>query len=130
MSETGFFEIIIAVALVIGGVFMMVGSIGLLKIDTPMKRLHAPTKAATLGIGALLAASMIHAFAFGEGSLKELLIMAFVFVTAPISANFIAKVVIHRGQDLPPPAPPNDDTWSTLSNEEITVAHPNAPLER
>ncbi|WP_146590273.1 Na+/H+ antiporter subunit G [Puniceibacterium confluentis] len=122
-------EIVIAAALVVGALFMLVGSIGLLKLDSPMKRLHAPTKAATLGVGALLAASMIHAFAFGDGSLKELLIMAFLFVTAPISANFIAKVAIHRGQDMPPPEPPNDDTWSTLDAPDTRPGRPDAPVE-
>ena len=41
--------------------------------------------------------------------------MAFLFVTAPISANFIAKVNIHRGACDTPPPPPRDDTWSTLN---------------
>ncbi len=118
MTGTEIVEIVMAATLILGSVFILVGSIGLLKLDTPMKRLHAPTKAATLGVGALLAASILHAFAYGEGSLKEMLIMAFLFVTAPISANFIAKVAIHRGQDMPPPTPPKDDTWSTLTSPE------------
>ncbi len=129
MSETGFLEIVIAVGLVIGAVFILVGSIGLLKLDTAMKRLHAPTKAATLGIGALLAASMLHSFTFGEGSLKELLIMAFVFVTAPISANFIAKVAIHRGQHMPLPEPPTDATWSTLNPDVQVSVQPGATVK-
>ncbi len=117
-------DIAIAVMLVIGAGFTLVGSIGLLKLDRPLKRLHAPTKAATLGIGALLAASMVHGFTTGNGSLKEILIMAFLFVTAPISANFIAKVVIHRGRDVPPPEPPTDATWSTL---DVTRETGNEP---
>jgi multicomponent K+:H+ antiporter subunit G len=69
----------------------------------------------TIGIGALLLASMIHSYVFSEGSLNELLIMAFLFVTAPISANFIAKVNIHKRACETPPSPPQDDTWSTLN---------------
>lgn len=129
MTGTDLSEIIIAVTLVMGGVFTLVGSIGLLKLDTAMKRLHAPTKAATLGIGSLLVASIIHSFAFGSGSLKEILILAFLFVTAPISANFIAKVAIHRGQDMPPPEPPKDQTWSTLHPTDETVAGTEAPAK-
>ncbi|MEL6171739.1 MAG: pesticidal protein Cry5Ba, partial [Pseudomonadota bacterium] len=49
----------------------------------------------------------------------ELLILAFLFVTAPISANFIAKVSIHRGTCETPPSPPRDDTWSTLNTPDV-----------
>ncbi|WP_397544095.1 Na+/H+ antiporter subunit G [Roseovarius salis] len=107
-------EIVVCAAIVIGGVFILVGSYGLLKLDKPMSRLHAPTKASTLGVGSILAASAIYAFGRGEFSLHELLIVAFLFVTAPISANFIAKVAIHRGritEDLP--APREDNAWAT-----------------
>jgi len=108
----------IAACLIIGAFFTLVGSIGLLKLNDGMSRLHAPTKVGTLGIGALLMASMLNSWVFGEGSLNELLIMAFLFVTAPISANFMAKVHIHNKSCTPPPTPPRDDTWSTLDVPE------------
>ncbi|MCX7558751.1 Na+/H+ antiporter subunit G [Sulfitobacter sp. F26204] len=116
------FEIIgtylVGICLLIGSGFALVGTIGLLKFNDPMTRLHAPTKVGTIGIGALLLASMIHSYTYGDGSMHELLIMAFLFVTAPISANFIAKVNIHKGSCETPPAPPRDDTWSTLNVPE------------
>ncbi len=93
-----------AVSLFIGAAFSLVGAIGLLKFNDSMTRLHAPTKVGTIGIGALLLGSMLQSFAKGDGSVHELLIMAFLFVTAPISANFIAKVNIHKQScDTPPP---------------------------
>lgn len=107
-----------ALLLIIGGCFALVGAIGLLKFNDPMTRLHAPTKVGTVGIGALLAASLVHAFTTADGSIHELLIMAFLFVTAPISANFIAKVNIHKGTCETPPSPPEDDTWSTLNTPD------------
>ena len=108
----------VAVCLIIGTIFMIVGAIGLLRFNDSMTRLHAPTKVGTMGIGMLLLASMIHSYVFAEGSLHELLIMAFLFVTAPISANFIAKVNIHRrGCEMPKP-PINDTTWATLNVPE------------
>ncbi|MBO29588.1 MAG: Na+/H+ antiporter subunit G [Rhodobacteraceae bacterium] len=112
-------EDILAIATVIflfvGGAFTLVGSIGLLKLRTPMARLHAPTKASTLGVGSLLLASILDSYVRGEPSLHEVLIMAFLFVTAPISAHFIAKVHIHRKHNkdaLPQPEP--DKVWATL----------------
>ncbi len=107
-------EIATVIALLSGAFFALVGSIGLLKLDTPMKRLHAPTKASTLGVGSLLLASMIHTFAEGNGTLHEVLIMAFLFVTAPISANFISKVNMHCENVDPTPPPPSDRRWSTF----------------
>lgn len=107
-----------AISLLIGSGFVMVGVIGLLKFNDPMTRMHAPTKVGTVGIGMMLLASMLTALASGDPSIHELLIMAFLFVTAPVSANFIAKVNIHRRDcDMPPP-PPRDDTWSTLASPD------------
>ncbi|QOL79928.1 Na+/H+ antiporter subunit G [Pseudooceanicola spongiae] len=107
-------EILITALIVIGSLFTLIGSFGLVKLNLPMSRLHAPTKAGTLGVGGILLASMVYSFAVGQGSLHELLIAAFLFVTAPVSAYFIAKVHIHKGklgQELPPP--PADSIWAT-----------------
>ena len=117
-------EIVVAALLVIGAAFVLIGSYGLIKLDRPMSRLHAPTKAGTLGVGSILAASMIFAFVRSEGSLHELLIMAFLFVTAPVSAHFIAKVAIHRRsitQDLPEAG--DDNGWATRGAAEAGTLH-------
>ncbi|MBQ0804058.1 MULTISPECIES: Na+/H+ antiporter subunit G [unclassified Sulfitobacter] len=111
-------EAIIAALLVIGAFFTLVGSIGLIKLDNCMSRLHGPTKASTLGVGALLLASVVYSFNTADGSVHEILVMAFLFVTAPISGNFIAKVNMHslRGKQALPP-PPDDHVWGTYSEK-------------
>jgi multicomponent K+:H+ antiporter subunit G len=101
--------------LVVGAVFSLTGAIGLLKLNSSMTRLHPPTKVGTIGVGALLLASIIYNGVFGEGAMHELLIMAFLFVTAPISANFIAKVNMHRGDCEAPPELPGDEQWATFA---------------
>jgi len=106
---------IASLSLIIGSGFVLVGALGILKFNDPMTRLHAPTKVGTLGIGMLLVASVIHSFDIGKPSIHEFLIMVFLFVTAPISANFIAKVNIHRKACETPPKPDIDANWSTLS---------------
>ena len=110
-----------AISLLIGSAFVAVGVIGLLKFNDPMTRLHAPTKVGTVGIGMLLLASILHSYAIGENSIHALLIMGFLFVTAPVSANFIAKVNIHRRACETPPSPPRDDTWSTLDTPDADM---------
>ncbi|WP_204115772.1 Na+/H+ antiporter subunit G [Shimia biformata] len=90
-------EVLIAIFIVFGGVFGLVGSYGLLKLRETMQRLHGPTKATTLGIGCVLIASMLFFFLIkGNLSIHELLITLFLFLTAPITANFIAKTFIIR----------------------------------
>ena len=51
-------ELLVSALILIGTFFILVGSIGLAKLGDMMRRLHAPTKATTLGIGAMLIASM------------------------------------------------------------------------
>ncbi len=100
-------ELLIAALIVIGGLFQLVGSYGLAKLPNLMARLHGPTKATTVGVGAVLIASVLY-FAWVRSTLSshELLITLFLFLTAPITANFIAKAYLHRNiepeKDLPP----------------------------
>ena len=98
-------EILISFFLVIAGIFGLVGSYGLIKLNGPMTRLHAPTKATTLGVGSVLIASMLYFyFVAGDVSFHELMVTLFLFLTAPITAHFIAKAHIHKNmkpEDLP-----------------------------
>ena len=119
----------VIIALVIGMIFTLVAAIGLLKLNNSMSRLHAPTKAGTVGIGSFLMASMLNSFLIDEGSLHELLIMGFLFVTAPISANFMAKVNIHKKSCDTTPEPPRDDTWATLDVPEADRALAEQPAK-
>ena len=108
-------EIVIAALLVIAALFGLVGSFGLLKLPDQMTRLHAPTKATTLGVGGVLIASMLF-FLFYQDKLSfhELLITLFLFLAAPITAFFIARVHLRRvvrERDLPA-AGKNDMRWA------------------
>jgi multicomponent K+:H+ antiporter subunit G len=86
----------VTVALVVGGVFVLVGAVGLIRFDDFFMRLHSPTKATTLGVGSLLVASIMASAAHGHWSASELLVGLFLFVTAPVSASLLAKAAIHR----------------------------------
>ncbi|KUJ82261.1 Na+/H+ antiporter subunit G [Ruegeria profundi] len=115
------FELLIAFFLVISGIFGFVGSYGMIKLKDPMSRLHAPTKATTLGVGGVLLASICHSVLIeGKLSLHELLITLFLFLTAPITALFIAKWHIHRHEksdDLPNAG--EDERWATHAVEQV-----------
>jgi multicomponent K+:H+ antiporter subunit G len=109
-------ELLIAASLVIAGIFGLVGSFGLIKLTDRMARLHAPTKATTLGVGGVLIASMLFFhFIVGAFSFHELMVTLFLFLTAPITANYIAKAHIHR--HLQPKDLPGTETergWATF----------------
>jgi len=119
-----FAEIIISVLLVIAGIFGVIGSFGLVKLQDTMSRLHTPTKATTVGVGSVLIASMLY-FWFGQGTLSwnELMITLFLLITAPISANFMAKAHLHRyhqdRKDLPPTG--RKATWATFEHDEAKI---------
>lgn len=102
-----FVEFIVSALIVIGGVFLLVGSVGMIKLPELMARLHAPTKATTLGIGSALFASMLFFTVAGDFSIHEVLITFFLFLTAPITAHFVAKAHLHQRREqslkeLPP----------------------------
>lgn len=96
-----------AALLLVGAFFTLVGAIGLARLPDFFMRLHAPTKASTLGLGSLLVASMLVSAVQGRAGLAELLITLFVFVTAPVSANLMAQAALHLR--LPSRAPVPDD---------------------
>lgn len=88
-------EIIISLLLLVGGVFALLGSVGLARLPEFFMRLHGPTKATTLGVGAIVVASLVHVGAQeGRLSLRELAITLFLFITAPITAHLLSKAAI------------------------------------
>ena len=90
-------EWLTAFLLLTGGFFSLVGAIGLVRLPDFFCRMHAPTKASTLGVGGILLASMAFSAAQGSAGFAELLITLFVFVTAPVSANLLAQAALHLG---------------------------------
>jgi multicomponent K+:H+ antiporter subunit G len=89
-------DIILSILIILGGFFTLVGSLGLFKLPDFYMRLHGPTKASTLGVGAVLIASAIYfSFKTGEVSLHEVLVTLFLFITAPVSAHLMAKAALH-----------------------------------
>lgn len=84
-----------------GAFFMLIGSWGLVKLPDFFTRLHAPTKASTLGMGSTLLASLVW-FSVQEGSvhIHELVISIFLFLTAPVSAYMMGKAALHRDRPM------------------------------
>ncbi len=90
-------ELLVSFFLVTGAFFAMAGSLGTFRLPDFFSRLHGPTKSTTLGVGGMAIASAIYFSFHGEGvSFHEVLITLFLFITAPVSAHFLAKAALHR----------------------------------
>jgi len=125
-------EIAVSFLIVLGGAFALIGSWGLVRLPSLMTRLHGPTKATTLGVGSCLVASMVYFPSRGANwSAHELLITLFLFITAPVSANMIAKAHLHRqrcrldadaadGIEQELPEPGHGTGWATFWTPEST----------
>ena len=91
-------EVVISLFLLGGSLFALIGAIGLYRLPDFYTRLHGPTKATTVGVGSLVVGSMVYfSVQSGAPSLHELLITFFLFITAPVSANMLAKAAMHIG---------------------------------
>ena len=117
-------EALVCVLLLLGSAFTLVGAIGLLRLPDFYMRLHGPTKSTTLGVGGIVLASVVYFSTHDNfASLHELLIPAFLFLTAPISAHMLSKAGIQQRVSISsvtrgrPPA-----TGACANNEAARVA--------
>ena len=90
-------EIASAALIVFGAGIALLGSVALARFPDIFTRLHGPTKATTVGIGSVLLGTVLYMqLQSGSGSVREVLITVFLFLTAPVSAHLIAKAALHR----------------------------------
>lgn len=85
------------ILLIVGGLLVVIGSLGLLRMPTFYARMHPPTMGTTLGTGCVLIASMLVSSAVaGRPVLHALLITLFVVMTTPLSAMALMGAAIAR----------------------------------
>jgi multicomponent K+:H+ antiporter subunit G len=90
-------EPVVAALVIIGALFTLIGSLGLLRMPDFFMRLHGPSKATTIGIGSLLVASALFMSFRGDGlSLHEFMISLFIGITSPVGSHLLAKAARHR----------------------------------
>jgi multicomponent K+:H+ antiporter subunit G len=96
---SGVLEFLVAALILIGAAFALLGSIGLARLPDFFTRLHGPTKATTLGVGAMVLASALYFSATRPGlSLHEIAVLVFLFITAPVTAHVLAQAALHRAR--------------------------------
>lgn len=107
--------------IVLGCVFLTVGTIGLLRFDTVYNRMHATSKPTTLGVAAIFLASFVH-FGPGGAGPPSLLAIVFLFLTIPTGTHMIARAAERMGvpfrEGVTWPEPPGGDPTSDEAGRE------------
>lgn len=88
-------NILIALFLIGGLFFFLVGTVGLIRLPDVFTRMHATTKSDTLGAGLIIVAAMIH-LGWDIVVIKLLFILIFIWITNPTAAHIISKAVYHK----------------------------------
>ena len=93
------FQLAIAALILAGSLFSLIAAIGLNRLPHVFTRMHASSKAGTVGSGLLLLAAGLHA---GELSILFRALAGFLFfiLTAPISAHLLARAAHEVGYRL------------------------------
>ncbi len=90
-------EIISYVFMIIGGLFYLLGGLGILRMPDVFNRIQAGTKATTLGAFSLLIGV---GFAHPDWFFKVVLIIVFIALANPIGSSVLAKAA-YRSTELP-----------------------------
>ncbi|WP_163537834.1 monovalent cation/H(+) antiporter subunit G [Gracilibacillus sp. YIM 98692] len=91
-------DILIIVLLLFGTFFILSATIGVIRFPDVYTRLHASTKAATLGIAGIMIGAFI--FLYTELNMisgKLILGIIFVLLTAPVSAHMLGRAAHQLG---------------------------------
>lgn len=89
-------ELISTIFIVLGGLFIVVAALGILKLPDFYIRMSAITKAGTMGVG-LIAIGIAINFNDLIISFKSFVIITFMLATAPVAAHIIARAAYKQG---------------------------------
>lgn len=101
VSTFSWAEMILSALVLLGGAFCLIAAIGLLRFDDVFMRLHASTKAGTLGVGLIMVAAAIN-FQATDAVARALGALIFLLLTAPVAGHMIARAAYASGATLSP----------------------------
>jgi len=87
-------EIISAVLIVLGAIFMFIAALGVVRFPDLYTRMHAVTKASSLGVSLMLVSVAVY---FSEVwiAFAALSVVVFIFLTAPVAAHLVARAAYY-----------------------------------
>ncbi len=89
-------EALVLMLLFVGALFLLLAGVGVVRMPDLFTRMSAATKAATLGAGCMLSAVAVYFDSFGV-TVRALLVVAFIFMTAPVAAHVIGRAAYFIG---------------------------------
>ena len=92
-------SIIIVILITLGTLFVLLSAIGLVRMPDTYMRISVNTKAATLGVGLILVGTAVFFNDLSTTS-RALVIILFVFLTAPVRAHLIGRASYFMGVKL------------------------------
>ncbi len=100
-------DILATVAVVSGTLLGLLSAIGIARMPDVYIRLQVASKASSLGIALLMLGVAVH---FGElaVTIRALLVVAFLFLTAPVAAHVIGRAAYISGVPLAAGSEPDD----------------------
>jgi multicomponent Na+:H+ antiporter subunit G len=111
-------EILTSIFLLLGGALSLVAALGLLRLPDLYARMHAATKAGTVGVASIAIGVMIH-FSSTPVTFRGFLVIAFFLLTAPVAAHMIGRAAYRSGVSL----------WILTRIDEWKTHGQNAPEE-
>ena len=94
-----FLEWIVAILMLLGAAFMLVASLGVLRMPDIFLRMSTTAKAATLGVGFLLLATTVY-FQDTTVTSRAVATILFLFLTTPVAAHRLARAAYFVGAPL------------------------------
>lgn len=105
-------DVLVSLLLVLGGWFTFVAGLGVLRMPDVYIRMHAATKAGTLGVGLILLGVLVF---FGDLSVgaRAGAAIAFILITAPVAAHMIGRAAYRTETPM----------WEGTLVDELTGRH-------
>jgi multicomponent Na+:H+ antiporter subunit G len=91
--------IVTAVLVLIGSIFALIAAIGIIRLPDVYSRMHAASKAGTVGSGILLITLGLHSMDAGTFA-RAFAGFVFLLLTAPIAAHLLARASYMAGYGL------------------------------
>lgn len=137
MNAETMIEVVVSVLILIGTVMNLFSSLGFIRFPDVYNRAHAATKSATLGILCILLGAFLYfLFTHGVSSIRLLLGIVFVFMTAPVAGHLIIRSA-HRSKVALADISIQDDLQDYWDKQEQAeqpaeqaVASPNRPSDK
>jgi len=102
-------EIIISILLLTGGLLSIISGIGILRLPDVYGRIHAASKVSTLGAITIMVGVFLYFLLQGLFVPKLLLVIFFIFLTAPVAGLMMGRSAYRSGIKL----------WSKSTEDDL-----------